>query len=249
MTKNKGQLTRLKLILISSLVVILIIAAKQFNLYELLQTSLTWVKSLGFLGTLVFIAIYNVATLLFVPGSLLTVKGGCLFGIVWGSVYVLIAATLGAIWAFLLGRYLSRDWVCRKLEKNPQFQAIDRAVAKKGWKIVLLTRLSPIFPFNLLNYAFGVTQVSLKDYILGSVGMIPATVVYVYIGSLATDLATLDMSNLPTTATTQNLQWAIRIMGLMATIAVTIYITRLAKKALAQNIQDGEIINASTKNH
>jgi uncharacterized membrane protein YdjX (TVP38/TMEM64 family) len=191
----------------------------------------------------------NLATLLFVPGSLLTVKGGCLFGIVWGSVYVLIAATLGAIWAFVLGRYLSRDWVCRKLEKNPQFQAIDGAVAKKGWKIVLLTRLSPIFPFNLLNYAFGVTQVSLKDYILGSVGMIPATVVYVYIGSLATDLATLDMSNLPTTATTQILQWAIRIMGLMATIAVTIYITRLAKKALAQNIQDGEIINDSTKNH
>jgi uncharacterized membrane protein YdjX (TVP38/TMEM64 family) len=165
----------------------------------------------------------NLATLLFVPGSLLTVKGGCLFGIVWGSVYVLIAATLGAIWAFLLGRYLSRDWVCRKLAKNPQFQAIDRAVAQEESKIVLLTRLSPVFPFNLLNYAFGVTQVS--------------------------DLATLDMSNLPTTATTQILQWAIRIMGLMATIAVTIYITRLAKKALAQNIQDGEIINASIKNH
>ncbi len=113
-----------------------------------------------------FIAIYNLATLLFVPGSLLTVKGGCLFGIVWGSVYVLIAATLGAIWAFLLGRYLSRDWVCQKIGKNSQFQAIDRAVMQEGWKIVLLTRLSPIFPFNLLNYAFGVTQVSLKDYIL-----------------------------------------------------------------------------------
>lgn len=95
--------------------------------------------------------------MLFVPGSLLTIKGGCLFGIFWGSVYVLIAATLGAIGAFLLGRYLSRDWVCRKLGKNPKFQAIDRAVAQEGWKIVLLTRLSPVFPFNLLNYAFGVT--------------------------------------------------------------------------------------------
>jgi uncharacterized membrane protein YdjX (TVP38/TMEM64 family) len=170
-----------------------------------------------------------------------------LFGIFWGSVYVLIAATLGATWAFLLGRYLSRDWVCRKLGKNPKFQAIDRAVAQEGWKIVLLTRLSPVFPFNLLNYAFGVTQVSLKDYILGSVGMIPATVVYVYIGSLATDLATLNMSNLPTTATTQILQWTIRIMGLIATIAVTIYITLLAKKALDRSIQDEEISNVTTK--
>jgi uncharacterized membrane protein YdjX (TVP38/TMEM64 family) len=228
--------SQLKAILIVSLVAIAIAAAKYFHLQQLLQTSLIQVKSLGFLGAIAFIAIYNLATLLFVPGSILTMKGGCLFGIFWGTVYVLIAATLGATWAFLLGRYLSRDWVCRQLGKNPKFQAIDRAVGKEGWKIVLLTRLSPVFPFNLLNYAFGVTGVSLKDYILGSLGMIPGTVMYVYIGSLASDLATLDMSNRPMTTETQIVQWLIRIMGLMATIAVTIYVTHLAKKALDQSI-------------
>lgn len=163
-------------------------------------------------------------------------KGGCLFGVFWGSVCVLIAATLGAIWAFLLGRYLSRDWICRKIGKNPKFQAIDRAVGQEGWKIVLLTRLSPIFPFNLLNYAFGVTGVSLKDYILGFLGMIPGTVMYVYIGSLASDLAAIDMSNPPTTTETQILQWGIQIIGAIATIAVMVYTTRLAKKALDRSL-------------
>lgn len=228
--------SKLKLILISGFIAIAIAAAKHFDLQELLQTSLIWVKNLGFIGAIAFIAIYNLATLLFIPGSLLTIKGGCLFGIFWGSVYVLIAAILGATWSFLLGRYLSRDWVCRQIGKNPKFQAIDRAVGKEGWKIVLLTRLSPLFPFNLLNYAFGLTQVSLKDYILGSLGMIPGTVMYVYIGSLASDLTTLPMSNRSTTTETQILQWVIRIIGLIATIAVTVYLTRLAKKALEQSI-------------
>jgi uncharacterized membrane protein YdjX (TVP38/TMEM64 family) len=246
MQLNKRRFkSNLKLILIAVLAVMAIAISKQFNLQELLQTSLMWVKNLGFLGAIAYIAIYNLATLLLIPGSFLTIKGGCLFGIFWGTVYVFIAATLGAIWAFLFGRYLSRDWVCRKIGTNPKFQAIDRALAKEGWKIVLLTRLSPIFPFNLLNYLFGVTQVSLKDYILGSIGMIPATVVYVYIGSLATDFATLNMSNLPTTTKTEILQWVIRTIGLIATIAVTIYITRLAKKALNQSIEEEKI----TKNY
>jgi len=225
-----------KLIIISSLVIILIVAAQSFNIRGLLQASLLWVESLGVLAPIVFIVIYNLATVLFIPGSLLTLKGGCLFGVVWGSIYVTIAATLGAICAFLIGRYLSRDWVCRKIESNPKFKAINQAVKKEGWKIVLLTRLSPIFPFNLLNYAFGVTQVSLRDYSLGSIGMIPATVVYVYIGSLATDLATLTMSNQPATKETQIAQWVIRGIGLIATVAVTVYITHLAKKALDESV-------------
>jgi uncharacterized membrane protein YdjX (TVP38/TMEM64 family) len=239
---NKSRFySKFKPILIVSLVAIAIIVAKQFNLPELLQTSFVWVKNLGFIGAIVFVAIYNIATLLFVPGSLLTIKGGCLFGVFWGSVCVLIAASLGAIWAFLLGRYLSRDWVCRQIGKNPKFQALDRAVAKEGWKIVLLTRLSPVFPFNLLNYFFGVTQVSLKDYILGSLGMIPATVMYVYIGSLASNLAAIDMSDRPAITETQTIQWTIRIIGLLATIAVTIYMTRLAKKAMNQSLLEEDL--------
>jgi uncharacterized membrane protein YdjX (TVP38/TMEM64 family) len=142
----------------------------------------------------------------------------------------------GAISAFLIGRYLSRDWVCQQIEHHPKFKAINQAVKQEGWKIVLLTRLSPIFPFNLLNYLFGVTQVSSKDYVFGFLGMIPATVVYVYIGSLASDLATANMSNQPTTQEAEIAKLVIRIIGLIATIAVTAYLSYLAKKALNETV-------------
>ncbi len=127
------------------------------------------------------------------------------------------------------------------MDKHPKFQAIDLAVAKEGWKIVLLTRLSPVFPFNLLNYAFGVTQVSLKDYILGSFGIIPGTVMYVYIGSLAGNIAMINTSHQPITPETQIWQWIVQGVGLIATVAVTIYITKIAQKALAKSVVIAEI--------
>ncbi|PZV18559.1 MAG: TVP38/TMEM64 family protein [Leptolyngbya sp.] len=209
------------------------------NLIELIQTalqsSLVWVKELGAIGVLAYILIYNLATVLFIPGSLLTLGGGAIYGVVWGSLYVFIAATLGATSAFLIGRYVAQDWVSKKIEGNVTFNAIASAVAQDGFKVVLLTRLSPIFPFNLLNYAFGVTQVSLKDYILGSVGMLPATILYVYLGSLAGDLTSISAKQ-PLSSEAQAAQWVIRIIGLVATIAVTLYITRIAKKALAESV-------------
>ncbi len=224
--------SKLKYLLIACLVTCLIIVAKQFNLQDLLYQSVTGVNSLGTLAPVVFIVIYNIATLLFIPGSVLTIKGGCLFGLLWGSIYVLIAAILGATFAFLIGRYLSRDWVCRQIGKHPKFQAIDKAIAKEGLKIVFLTRLSPIFPFNLLNYALGVTQVSLKDYILGSIGMIPGTIMYVYMGSVVTDIAMINANSQPISQEMQIAKWVIQGIGLIATIAVTIYITKIAQKAL-----------------
>jgi uncharacterized membrane protein YdjX (TVP38/TMEM64 family) len=227
---------KLKLLLLSFSIVLLIIAARQLNFPVILQTLVAWVNSLGVWGAIAYIIIYNLATLLFIPGALLTLKGGCLFGLVWGSVYVLIAAIVGATLAFLIGRYLSRDWVCQQLEKYPKFKAIDQAVAQEGWKIVLLTRLSPLFPFNLLNYAFGVTQISLKDYILGSFGILPGTVMYVYIGSLATDLAMLDTTHQPVTPETQMLKLIMQSVGLIATIGVTIYVTKIAQKALNKSV-------------
>jgi uncharacterized membrane protein YdjX (TVP38/TMEM64 family) len=153
----------------------------------------------------------------------------------WGSFYVFIGATLGATAAFLVGRYLARGWVSKKIEGNKKFAAIDEAVGREGLKIVLLTRLSPVFPFNLLNYAYGLTGVSFKDYVLGSFGMIPGTIMYVYIGSLAGDLATIGSGEQPTNAA---VQWAIRIIGFIATVAVTIYVTKVAKKALDEEVSD-----------
>lgn len=206
-----------------------------FNPQDLLRSALQWIESLGIIGGIAFITIYIIATVAFLPGSILTLGAGVVFGVLLGAVYVFVGATLGAIAAFLVGRYLARGWISKKIEGNQKFAAIDKAVAKEGFKIVLLTRLSPVFPFNLLNYAFGITGVSLKDYALGSVGMIPGTIMYVYIGSLAGDLARIGTESQPTNPA---IQWAIRIIGFIATVTVTVYVTRIARQALAEKVSE-----------
>jgi uncharacterized membrane protein YdjX (TVP38/TMEM64 family) len=231
----------LKYGLITLTVATIVIIANQLGIPELLantlQQLLLQVKTWGNWAPIGFILLYNVATVLLIPGSVLTLGSGLLFGVFWGSIYVFIAATLGATWAFLIGRYLARDWVMGKVQENAKFQAIDRAIAREGLKIVFLTRLSPIFPFNLLNYALGITQVSLKDYVIGSLGMIPGTILYVYIGSLAGDVATLGMSQ-PIDPQAQMWKWILQIVGFIATVAVTIYITKVAKTALNESLND-----------
>ena len=204
-----------------------------FNPQGLLRSALQWVEGLGYVGGIAFIGIYIVATVAFLPGSILTLGAGVVFGVVFGSIYVFIGATLGAIAAFLVGRYFARGWISQKIEGNQKFAAIDKAVAQEGFNIVLLTRLSPVFPFNLLNYAFGVTAVPLKDYAIASIGMLPGTIMYVYIGSLAGDIARIGGENQPTDPT---IQWIIRIVGFVATVAVTIYVTRIASKALSEKV-------------
>lgn len=206
-----------------------------FNPQEILRNALIWVDSLGSLGAIAFIVLYILATVAFLPGSILTLGAGVVFGVFFGSLYVFIGATLGAIAAFLVGRYLARDWVAQKIAGNQKFTAIDQAVGKEGFKIVLLTRLSPIFPFFLLNYAYGITGVSLKDYAIASVGMIPGTIMFVYIGSLAGNLATLGTQ---TPMVNPALEWTIRIIGFIATVAVTFYVTKLARRALDTAVFD-----------
>ena len=199
-------------------------------LSELLHDVLKWTESLGYLSGLAFIALYIISTIAFIPATILTLGAGVVFGVGLGSLYVFIGATLGAIASFLIGRYLVRDWIGKKIAGNEKFVAIDQAVAHSGLKIVLLTRLSPLFPFNLLNYAFGITGVSLQDYAIASVGMLPATVLYVYIGSLASDVARIGTDN----QSTDTIKWVIRIIGFIATVAVTIYATKLARNAIAE---------------
>ena len=179
--------------------------------------------------------IYIIATVALVPGAILTLGAGFLFGLSWGSVLVLISAIAGETCAFLLGRYFARDWIIQKFDRNPTFAALDRALQQEGFKIILLTRLSPIFPFSLLNYAFGITGISLKDYFLGSIGMIPMTVAYVYFGSLAGDLISL---NQVSELANPELQWTIKIVGFIATIAATLIITRIARQALDKSLSE-----------
>ncbi len=223
----------LKPIGIAAVAAILLAAARYFDVQGLLRGALDWVGSLGPLGPVIFVAIYVMATVLFIPGSILTLGAGVVFGVVRGSIFVSIAATLGATCAFLVGRYIARDWVSAKIEGNEKFRAVDEAVGTEGWKIVGLTRLSPIFPFNILNYAFGVTRVSLRDYFFASwVGMMPGTVMYVYIGSLAGDLAKIGAGRQSRTAA----EWSLYVVGMLATIAVTLYVTRIARRALERKV-------------
>ncbi|MEG4800046.1 TVP38/TMEM64 family protein [Microcoleus sp. ARI1-B5] len=227
---------RLLFLSIALSIALLIIATRSAYLQELLRTVLIQIEHLGIWGPVAFIATYNLATVLFIPGSVLTLGGGVLFGLWWGSIYVLIAATLGATFAFLIGRYLSRDRVVRYMEAHPKFKALDRAVAKEGFKIVFLTRLCPLFPFNLLNYALGITQVSLKDYVLGSSGMIPGTVMYVYSGSLVGNIAAICTVNQQANPQAELVKWLINTISFTAAVAVTVYITRIARKALDETV-------------
>ena len=208
-------------------------ASGDFTPQNFLRDALAQIEGLGAVGAIAFIALYIAATVAFLPGSILTLGAGVVFGVVQGSIYVFIGATLGATLAFLVGRYVARGWVSKKIAGNQKFKAIDHAIGQAGFKIVLLTRLSPVFPFNLLNYVLGATQVSLRDYFFGCIGMIPGTVMYVYIGSLAYDLTLIGSADQPTNP---EVQWAIRLMGFVATVAVTLYVTRVAQKALAESV-------------
>jgi uncharacterized membrane protein YdjX (TVP38/TMEM64 family) len=202
---------------------------------ELFRSTLEWVNSLGVAGAIGFVLIYIIATIAFIPAAILTLGAGVVFGVVLGSVYVFIGATLGAIVAFLIGRYLIRDWVAQKIAGNTKFQALDTAIGQSGFKIVFLTRLSPLFPFNFLNYAFGVTNISLQDYSWASIGMIPGTIMYVYIGSLAGNIAALSQG---TPTLNNGWQWAVQILGFVATLVVTVYGTHLARQALSETLED-----------
>lgn len=235
MTKSQW----VKLGAIAVLFVVVIVILKGLGIFTWinlgLEQAILWVDRLGVWGLFAFSGLYVLTTLLCISGAALTLGAGALFGVVKGSVLVSIASTLAATCAFLVGRYGLRDWVNQQIQTQPKFQAVNRAVAQGGWKIVGLVRLSPLFPFVFLNYAFGVTQVSLRDYVLASwIGMMPGTVLYVYLGAVGKVAAnTVDR---PVQTQTTLLQTGLTIVGLVATEIATILITRSAQQALQQEI-------------
>ncbi len=197
----------------------------------------------GWATAIAFIALYILATLVGLPGSVLTLGAGAIFGLFWGTLYVFIGATLGAIAALLLSRYLLRGWIRKSIAQHPSLAVFDQTLRTAGLKLVILTRLSPLFPFNLLNYAFGLTGVSLRDYTLGSIGMLPGTLLYVYLGSLTGDLARLGTVQQPPA-----LQWGFRLMGLAATVITTVYITKLARQTLDQVVTKQNLSDPKSSN-
>lgn len=208
----------------------LIAALWTFPVDRYLLGLVEWIEGAGPAGAAVYVLVYALATVFFLPGSLLTLGAGFAYGVVKGTAVVWVGANIGATLAFLLGRTLARDWIARKVAGTPRFAAIDRAVGQQGLKIVLLTRLSPVFPFNVLNYAYGLTRVGMGDYLLGSlIGMLPGTVMYVYLGSLITSVTELASGKTSGGAAQQIFYFA----GLAVTVAVTVYVTRVARQALA----------------
>lgn len=189
----------------------------------------SWVAGFGPAAPLLYGFAYVLATVLFVPGSALTIGAGVAFGLLWGTVLVSIASTVGGALAFLLARYLLRDRVESWVAGREKFAMVDRAVAEKGWKIVALTRLSPVFPFNLQNYAYGLTGVGFRGYVLASwIAMLPGTLLYVYLGAAGVQVAA---------AATGAASWgrtALQLLGLVATLAVAVVAGRIATRVLRE---------------
>ncbi|MGH7222852.1 MAG: TVP38/TMEM64 family protein, partial [Gemmataceae bacterium] len=190
-----------------------------------------WIAGLGVWGLLVFGLLYAAASLLLVPASALTLAAGALFGLTLGTLVVSLASTTSAGLAFLFARYFARQRITRKIRHYPRFDALDRAVGEGGWKIVALLRLSPAVPFTLQNYLYGLTGIRFWPYLLTSwLAMLPGTFLYIYLGHLGragVEAASGELVRSPA-------EWVMMGVGLLATAAATVYITRLARKALRQ---------------
>jgi uncharacterized membrane protein YdjX (TVP38/TMEM64 family) len=195
-----------------------------------------WAKGMGAAGGAIYAVFYIVGTALFFPGLPLTLGAGFLYGAVIGTLVVSPASVAGATLAFLIARYVARDWVTRRLKKYPQAAAIDRAIEKNGFKAVVLLRLQPVLPFNILNYALGLTSIRLRDYMLASwIGMFPATVLYVYLGSVMNDISDLLRGRPNSGVAGRFLLWG----GLAAIVVLVWWLGRIAKKALRDEMGTG----------
>lgn len=195
---------------------------------------LEWIDANRAIAWPAYVGAYIVATVLMLPGSILTLAAGFVFGLPIGVALVSLSSVLGACSAFLVGRYLARDWVAEKIAALPRFAALDRAAAGDGFLIVLLVRLSPIFPFNLTNYGFGLTAVHFRHYLLASwIGMLPGTVVYVYLGTLAQNIAEIAGGR----AESLDAGPWLLALGFVATLILTIVITRRASAVLRRQLE------------
>jgi pyruvate/2-oxoglutarate dehydrogenase complex dihydrolipoamide dehydrogenase (E3) component/uncharacterized membrane protein YdjX (TVP38/TMEM64 family) len=200
----------------------------------------SYVKSLGAFGPFVVVLVYVICTVLFIPGSAITIGSGTLFGLQTGFIVVVLGANLGALCSFLLARTFLREKVARWADGNPKFRSLDQAIGQQGFKMVLLTRLSPVFPFVLLNYFLGLTAVRTRAYVLANLlGMLPATFLFVYIGAAARDAIAGQMD-----ASAGFYQQILKYIGLLATVAVVVIVTRIARKALreAEQAHEGKIV-------
>ena len=206
----------------------LVALARALPVERALRALHVWIDSLGVLGPLVYGVVYALAVTVLVPASVLTLAAGAVFGFWTGILVVSFGATGGATLAFLVARYAARERVERHLASNPKFEAVDRAIAREGWRMVGLLRLSPALPFSLSNYLYGLTGVRLGPYVLATaVGTLPGTLLHVSIGAVGG-------ASLAGARSRSTLEWSLLAAGLVATICVTIYVMRVASRAVAR---------------
>ena len=200
---------------------------------SLLEAFAARLESLGAWGPILFIAVYVAASVAFIPGSIVTLVAGAVFGLARGIPLVFVSAVLGSSAAFAIARVFVRDAIVRRLERDRRAAAVLGAVADQGWFAVLLLRLSPLFPYNVLNYALGASTVRYRDFLIGSVGMLPGTVLYVYYGKVIGDVAAVASGVAPVRGIGY---YALLAAGLLATLVVTITVSRAARRRLGPRL-------------
>jgi len=189
----------------------------------------SWVAGLGAMGYVVYTLGYGVIGVFF-PASILTIGAGAIFGVVGGSIVVVVGATIAATLAFVLARTVLRRRVEAMAAKNPKFRAVDRAIAREGPRIVVLIRLSAVFPFLFVNYAFGLTGIRFVPYVVATFfGILPATVAFVYLGAAGAAVATQ-----------QNARSIITLAGALIALGVSVYVGRIAARAIKRAGVDDE---------
>lgn len=209
-------------------VLVLIVVIRALPLERAMQALTGWIAGLGWWGPFLYGVIYVGATVLLIPGAVITIAAGALFGLWRGTLLVSLASTTGAALAFLLARSLARERVAHLAQHRPTFHAIDQAIGEGGWKIVALLRLSPAIPFNVQNYLYGLTPIGFWPYVLASwLAMLPGTFLYVYIGHLTGVAVGGTRAYTPA-------KWGMLGVGLLATVVVTVYLTRLARQKLRE---------------
>ena len=217
-----------------------LVAFRVFDGPHLLLAAVEWIRSAGVVGAIAFALLFVVATVLLLPASALTLGAGFAWGPLWGFVVVLPSAVLASTAAFVLSRGVARPWVEARIGQSPRFRAIDEAVGEGGFRLVLLLRLSPLIPFNLLNPTLGLTRVSLRDFVLGSaIGMAPGALLYLYLGSLVTSASQLLSGERPPAGSVGT---ALYVLGLVATVAVTVGVSRAARVALSRTLPGGDVV-------
>ena len=234
-----------KIIVITLILVGLFLLGQFLPLGDWLGQFNHWVGELGWSGVFIFILVYILATVLLLPGAILTIGAGFTFGLSWGFVGVSAGSTIGAALAFLIGRFLMREKIEAMTKEKPNFRKVDRAIGQRGAKLILLLRLSPLIPFNLSNYFYGLTAVRFWPYVLASwIGMMPGTLLYVYLGTIGR--AGAEAAGAGEADGRTAMEWGMLTLGLLATLAVTIWVSRIARKTLQDKAEIEPGMNESS---